>query len=130
MSNPAPISPPLLAPRKLELDPVPPPQQDSVFIPVLESEPRSEGPPRSSCLSDKSGGMHISVLEKALKKKEKEDMIKRSKKAKKAGTSSSRSKTGPPPLVVEKLSQVGYGCGFNDKEEGELIEAAAHNDDE
>jgi hypothetical protein len=41
-----------------------------VFIPIQEPEPALPGPRRSSRISNKTNGMYVNILDKALEKKE------------------------------------------------------------
>jgi hypothetical protein len=77
--------------------------------------------------------MYVSVLEKALKKKKKreEAVMAGASRSSKIGNSSTESagdaesKSVPPLLTVDQLVRLGKDCGFSDKEEGELMEAAS-----
>jgi hypothetical protein len=148
-SNTMPPSPPALQLRHLEFAPPPspphntlptpqnppPPPEPIVMIPVhvLHPEPEYSGPFRSTRLAEKTQGMYVSVLEKALKKKKKreEAAMAGASKSSKIGNSSTESagdaesKSVPPLLTVDQLVRLGKDCGFSDKEEGELMEAAS-----
>jgi hypothetical protein len=113
------IAPPV--PQVIPLAPVEVAAQ--VILPGLE-EPT---PRRSSCLAEQTTGMYVNVLEKALKKKKMDDSP--ISVASRTSKNSCESENGmvssaPPPLTMEQLVRLGRECGFDDKEEGELIEAA------
>jgi hypothetical protein len=78
--------------------------------------------------------MYINVVEKGMKKKKKEvNAISATSKSSKTSKNSSAlgqdqeesSRSLPPFLLAEELAHMGQECGFDDKEEGELLEAAA-----
>jgi hypothetical protein len=101
--------------------------------PVLEQEPepKNSGPRRSSHLADQAQGLYVNILEKALKKKKREDS--------ELSTASSKMGNGvqptpkndqeedsnmiPPQLTTEQLVRLGRECGFDGVEEGELLAA-------
>jgi hypothetical protein len=125
---PLPIDPPALPAPQLE------PEQAHAE-PVLEPEPDPEPLPEnlglhhSSRLADQAQGLYVNILEKALKKKKRED----------SELSSASSKMGrgvrptlkndqeedsnmiPPQLMAEQLVRLGRECGFDGAEEGELL---------
>jgi hypothetical protein len=160
-SNSLPHSPPLQPPRQLEFVPAhqvvepdqqeedPAPAEDPVpdvvpapavapaiaMVPLAEVNPIlvPSGPRRSSRLADQTQGLYVNVVEKALKKKKREestisDTSKTSKtcKASAKDDQDASSSNMPPPLTVHQLIRLGRECGFDEKEEGELMEAAGH----
>jgi hypothetical protein len=104
------------------------------MIPLQEliHEP-ADRPHHSTRLAKKLEGMYINAVEKAMKKKKKEvnaisGTTKSSKSSKPSSAGSQEQeeniKTVPPFLLAEELIRMGQECGFDDKEEGELLEAA------
>jgi hypothetical protein len=99
-------------------------QQEDIAMPqphieviAMSQQFQQHGPRCSTHLSKQSGGLYISVLEKALKKKEGATRSNTGKRPKKAGASSSQNNTSvPPPLLVEQLIQIGRECGYDDRE--------------
>jgi hypothetical protein len=96
--------------------------QDLIHEPI-------DRPRRSSRLAEKSQGMSISVMEKALNKKGEASSLSGSSKSSRADSSSAKdqeaySTSVPPHLLAYQLIQMGRECGFDEKEEGELLEAA------
>jgi hypothetical protein len=77
--------------------------------------------------------LYINVVENTMKKKKKEvnaiSSMSKSSKSSKASSAVGRDQEGnsraPPPfLLIEELIRMSQECGFDDKEEGELLEAA------
>jgi hypothetical protein len=98
---------------------------------IQEPEERTR---RSTRLAKKSDGMYINDVEKAMKKMKKEvnaisatsKSSKTSKNSSALGQDQEESSRAPSPfLLAEELARMGQECGFDDKEEGELLEAAA-----
>jgi hypothetical protein len=91
--------------------------QDLIHEPI-------DRPRRSSRLAEKSQGMSISVMEKALnKKKRKASSLSGSSKSSRADSSSAKdqeaySTSVPPHLLAYQLIQMGRECGFDEKEGG------------
>jgi hypothetical protein len=101
-----------------------------VFIPIQEPEPALPGPRRSSRISNKTNGMYAIFWTRHSRKKRDAMKASSSKRARKSSSSASEASSAPPPLLAEQLIQMGRECGFDEKEEGELLEAASQAHDE
>jgi hypothetical protein len=79
-------------------------------------------------LAQKSEGLYVNILEKALKKKKREESS--SSCASKASTAKSKmeqevgSGSAPPFMGIDQLIHLGKDYGFDDTDEGQLLDAA------
>jgi hypothetical protein len=100
------------------------------IIPIPQATPNAEeGPQHYSRLARQFEGLYVNILEKPLKKREREREESSSSYASKVSKAKSKMDQEEDNnsilsfLEVDQLIQLGKDSGFDDKDEGELLEA-------
>jgi hypothetical protein len=104
------------------------------IIPIPQATPNAEeGPQHYSRLARQFEGLYVNILEKPLKKREREREKKKKETSSSYASKVSKAKSKMDQeednnsilsfLEVDQLIQLGKDSGFDDKDEGELLEA-------
>jgi hypothetical protein len=100
------------------------------IIPIPQATPNAEeGPQHYSRLARQFEGLYVNILEKPLKEREREREESSSSYASKVSKAKSKMDQEEDNnsilsfLEVDQLIQLGKDSGFDDKDEGELLEA-------